>query len=169
MTVMGRRCQPFHLSSTPHCCQALVLLLMNMTQAHFPRLSAAAPPVAQSGSQGHTRPTSAGKCAIPPPSPRWRGRQHVRPKSLRRPRAHAVGTRSNAGGLASRRRSQQAARMETRASTWSSVKGARPFSTTGRHLSDLDSGQARLALGMPAACSNASCTQEEVSEQLAGV
>ena len=74
MIVMGRRCQPFHLSSTPHCGHAFVLLLMSMTQAHFPRLSAAASPVAQSGSQGHTRPTSAGRCASPPPSPRGCGR-----------------------------------------------------------------------------------------------
>ena len=55
-------------------------------------------------------------------------------------------------------------RMETSTSTWSSMKWVRSFWTTGRHLSDLDSGKTRLALGMPATCSNPA-----VSEQRAGV
>ena len=49
-------------------------------------------------------------------------------------------------------------RMETSTSTWSSMKRVRSFWTKGRHLSDLEFVQTRLALslGMPAACSNPS-------------
>ena len=90
---------------------------------------------------------SAGKWAMPLSSPRWRGQhqKHVRPKSLRFRRAHAVGTRSNACGVLALRRSPQAPRMETSASTWSSKKWARSFGAQGRHLSDLESAQTRLA------------------------
>ena len=73
LAAVGRRhnssCQPFRLSSTPHCCQALVLLLMNMTQAQTqplfplsraPRKLAVSgrAPGRPSGSQGHTRPNA---------------------------------------------------------------------------------------------------------------
>ena len=56
------------------------------------------------------------------------------------------------------RRSRQAPRVETSAATWSSMsmKWVRSFCRTkGRH--DMEAVQARLALGMPAACSNPSC------------
>jgi hypothetical protein len=83
--------------------------------------------------------------------------EHVRPKSLNFPLVHAVGARNNAGGGLALRRSQQAPRMETSASTWSSMKWVRSFWTKGRHLSDLESVQTRLARGMPETCSNPSC------------
>ena len=47
------------------------------------------------------------------------------PKVTTPPTGPAAGTRNNAGGLARPRRSQQAARMETRTSTWSSMKWVR--------------------------------------------
>ena len=52
--------------------------------------------------------------------------------------------------------------METSASTWSSMsmKWVRSFCWT-KGLHDLEAVQARLALGMPAACSNPSCVNKE--------
>ena len=45
---------------------------------------------------------------------------------------------NSAGGLVRRRRSRQAARTETRTSTWSSMKWVRPLSTKEHRLSDLE-------------------------------
>ena len=56
--------------------------------------------------------------------------------------------------------------METSASTWSSMKWVRSFWTKGRHLSDLELVQSRLALGMPRGVQQSILRKEEVSKQL---
>ena len=82
----------------------------------------------------------------------------------RPPKVISVGTRNNAGGGFAFRRSQQAPRMETSTSTWSSMKRVRSFWTKGLHLSDLESVQTPE----PAACSNPSCATRESTNNSRG-